>query len=117
MLFGFTRFFALKQRPYRVRRWRSATTGKTLSEFVQSFIERVKSGMKALVVKVKYIADHDEAKEPVVMIQVPKNLIGRNASEDNEFPQGIHLNRLRLAFEPLRVSAPKDVLRLETRRR
>ena len=73
--------------------------------------------MKALVVKVKYIADHDEAKEPVVMIQVPKNLIGRNASKDNEFPQGIHLNRLRLAFEPLRVSAPKDVLRLETRRR
>jgi hypothetical protein len=110
MLFGFTRFFALKQRPYRVRRWRSATTGKTLSEFVQSFIERVKSGMKALVVKIKYVADHDEAKEPVVMIQVAKHPVGRAADENNEFPQGTHFNRLIVAFEPLYISASGGAL-------
>jgi hypothetical protein len=33
-----------------VRRWRSATADKTLSDFIQPFIERVKSGMEALVV-------------------------------------------------------------------
>jgi hypothetical protein len=45
-----------------VHRWRSATAGKTLSDFIKPFIEPVKSGMKALVVKVKYVANCDEAK-------------------------------------------------------
>ena len=55
--------------------------------------------------KVKYAPDHDEAKKPVVMIQVTKNPVGRAADEGNEFPQGTHLNRLRMAFEPLYMSA------------
>ena len=38
------------------------------SDFIKPFIERVKSGMKAPVVKVKYV--EDEAKKPVVTIQV-----------------------------------------------
>jgi hypothetical protein len=101
MLSRFTRFFALKQRPYRARCGRSATAGKTLSDFIKPFIERVKSGMKALVVKVKYVADDDEAKKPVVILQITKNPLGRTADEDNEFPQGTHLNRLRVASEPL----------------
>lgn len=42
--------------------------------------------MKALVVKVKYAADQDEAKKPVVTIQVAKNLVGRPAGKDNKFP-------------------------------
>jgi hypothetical protein len=68
----------------------SATAGKTLPDFIKPFIERVKSGMKAPVVKVKYIAGHDEAKEPVVTIQVTENLVGRTADENDEFPQDIH---------------------------
>ena len=41
--------------------------------------------------KVEYAADYDEAKKPVVMVQVADNLIGRTADEDNEFPRGTHL--------------------------
>ena len=117
MLFGFTRFFPLKQRPHRARRRRSTTAGKTLSDFIKPFIKRVKSGMEALVVKVKYAPDHDEAKKPVVMIQVTKNPVGRAADEGNEFPQGTHLNRLRMAFEPLYMSASGGALWSKPRRR
>jgi hypothetical protein len=87
---------ALRQR---LHHWQSVTTSKTLSDFIKPFIEHVKSGMKALVVKVKYVADYDKAKKPVVTIQVAKNLVGRPAGEDNEFPQRTHLNRPRVAFE------------------
>ena len=99
MLFRFTRFFALKERFHRVRRRRSTTAGKTLSDFIKPFIKRVKSGMEALVVKVEYAADYDEAKKPVVMVQVTNNPVDRAAGEGNEFPQGTHFNRLSVAFE------------------
>jgi hypothetical protein len=49
MPFQITRFIWLNQRLHQMCRWRSATTGKTLSDFIQPFIEHVKSGMKALV--------------------------------------------------------------------
>ena len=81
------------------------------------FIKRVKSGVKALVVKVKYVADYDETKKPVVMIQVAENLVGRTAHENNEFPQGAHLNRLRVAFEPLYMSPSGGALWSKPRRR
>jgi hypothetical protein len=63
--------------------------------------------MKALVVQVKHVADHDEAKKPMVPIQVTKNLVGGAADVGNEFPQGTHLNRLRVGFEPLYMSASR----------
>ena len=66
--------------------------------------------MEALVVKVKYAPDHDEAKKPVVMIEVTNNPVGRAADEGNEFPQGTHLNRLRVGFEPLSMSASEGAL-------
>jgi hypothetical protein len=43
--------------------------------------------MKALVVKVKDIADCDEAKKPVVKLQIPKNLLSRATDEGNEVQQ------------------------------
>jgi predicted ATP-dependent endonuclease of OLD family len=82
-----------------VHRWWSTTAGKTLSDFIKPFLKRVEPGMKAFVVKVEYITDYDEAKEPVVTVQVTNNPVGRTADEDNEFPQGAHLNPLRVAFE------------------
>jgi hypothetical protein len=66
--------------------------------------------MEALVVKVKYVADYDEAKKPVVAVQVAENPVGRAADEDNEIPQGTHLNRLRVVFEPLYMRVPGGVL-------
>lgn len=89
---------------------RSAIAGKTPSDFIKPFVERVKSGMEALVVKVKYVADYDEAKKPVVAVQVAENPVGRAADEDNEIPQGTHLNRLRVVFEPLYMRVPGGVL-------
>jgi hypothetical protein len=61
--------------------------------------------MKAPVVKVKDVADDDEAEKPVVTIQVVKNLFGLPAGDDNEFPQRTHLNRVRVAFELLDIGA------------
>jgi hypothetical protein len=73
--------------------------------------------MKALVVKVKYIANYDEAKKPVVMLQVAKNLLRRTANEANESQQGTHLNQLpiRVGFERLCMSASGGVLESKTR--
>jgi hypothetical protein len=65
-------------------RWRSVTASKTLSDFIKPLIDRVKSGVKAFVVQVKYIADYDEAKKPVVKLQVAKNLLGRTADGSKE---------------------------------
>jgi hypothetical protein len=39
-------------------RRRSVTTSNTLSDFIKPLIDRVKSGMQAFVVKVKYITDY-----------------------------------------------------------
>jgi hypothetical protein len=88
-------------------RRRSVTASKTPSDFIKPFIERVKSGVKAFVVQVKYIANYEEAKKPVVTLQVAKNLLGRAADEGKESHQGTHLNHLptRMAFEPLFTSA------------
>ena len=46
----------------------------------------------------------------MVTIQVAKNLVGRTADEDNEFPQGTHLDRRRVAFEPLYMRASGGAL-------
>jgi hypothetical protein len=82
-----------------VRRCRSATAGNTLSDFIKPPVKRVKSDMQAFVVKVEYAADHHEAEKPVVMVQVTNHPVDRAADEDNEFPQGTHFNRLRVAIE------------------
>ena len=91
----------------RTRRWRSATASKTPSDFIKPFIERVKSGVKAFVVQVKYIANYEEAKKPVVTLQVAEKLLGRTADEGKQSQRGTHLNHFptRVAFEPLFISA------------
>jgi len=86
---------------------RSVIASKTSPDLINSFAERVKSGMKALVVEVEYIANHDEAKKPVMKLQVPESLLSRTTDESNE-AQNTHLNQLpmRVEFEPLHMSAP-----------
>jgi hypothetical protein len=107
--------------PFEVRRWISRRLGfrlqrtaggqllqgKTLSDFIKPFVERVKSGVKAFIVQVKYVANYDEAKKPVVTLQVAKNLLGRTADEGKESQGGTHLNHLPMgvAFELLCMSA------------
>ena len=65
--------------------------------------------MKALVVKVECVADYDEAKKPMMTVQVAKNLVGRPAGENNEFPQRVHLNRPRVALGLLDISELSDI--------
>src|SRR5258708_3194959 len=87
-------------------RRQSVITGETPLDLINSFAKRVKSGMKALVVKVEYIANCDESKEPVMKLQVSKRLLSRTADESNEAQQ-THLNQLptRAELEPLLMSA------------
>ena len=40
--------------------------------------------MQAFVVQVKYIANYDHRKKPVVMLEVPKNLLNRTSEEGNK---------------------------------
>ena len=88
---------------------RSIIASKTSPDLINSFAKRVKSGMKALVVKVEYIANHDEAKKPVMKLQVPKSLLSRTTDESNEAQQ-THLNQLptRVELEPLHMSASDE---------
>jgi hypothetical protein len=63
--------FALKKRPHRLnesRRCQSVVTSKTLPDLIKPSVKRVKSGMKAFVVKMKYITNHENPKKPVVTI-------------------------------------------------
>jgi hypothetical protein len=46
----------------------SVITSKAPPDFINPFIERVKSGMKAFVVKVEYIANHYQPKKPVMTL-------------------------------------------------
>jgi hypothetical protein len=88
---------------------RSVIASKTSPDLINSFAKRVKSGMKALVVKVEYIANHDEAKKPVMKLQVPESLLSRTTDKGNE-AQNTHLNQLpmRVEFEPLHMSASDE---------
>jgi hypothetical protein len=45
-----------------VHRPQSAITSKAPPDLINPSIERIKTGMEALVVKVKYIANHDQPK-------------------------------------------------------
>ena len=56
--------------------------------------------------KVEYVANYDEAKKPVMKLQVPKSLLSRTTDESNEAQQ-THLNQLpaRVEPEPLHMSA------------
>jgi hypothetical protein len=46
----------------------SVITSKAPPDLINPFIERIKSGMKALVVKAKYITNHYQPKKPVVTL-------------------------------------------------
>jgi hypothetical protein len=91
---------------------RSVTTGKAPPDLINPFFDRVKSGVKAFVVKVEYIANHYQPKKPVVMLQVPESLLSRTTDESNEAQQA-HLNQLptRVEPEPLCMSASDEETR------
>jgi hypothetical protein len=62
--------------------------------------------MQAFVVKVKYIANYQHPKKPVMVFQVAKNLLSRTTDEGNESQQGAHVNKLPTSavLEPLDMS-------------
>jgi hypothetical protein len=73
----------------------SAVAGKTLSDLIKPFIERIKSGMKGFVVKVKDIANCHHPKKPVVKLQVSKSVFSRAPDESDEAQREIHSSQLR----------------------
>jgi hypothetical protein len=57
---------------------------KTFPNLINPLIKRAKSGMNALVVKAKYIANHYNPEKPMVMLQVPKSLLCRTSDDVND---------------------------------
>jgi hypothetical protein len=83
----------------------SDIAGKTFPDLIKPSIKRVESGMKAFVVKVKYIAAHDHPEKPVMTLQVSKDLLGRMTDEGGEAQQEIHLRLpMRAMLETLLMS-------------
>jgi hypothetical protein len=66
------------------RQQRSDITSKPLPNLINPLIKRAKSGMNALVVKAKYIANHYNPEKPMVMIQVPNSLLCPTSDDANE---------------------------------
>jgi hypothetical protein len=63
---------------------RSVAASKALPDLIGAFLKRVKPGMKALVVKAKYVANDDQPKKPVVAFEIFENLLNRTGNERNE---------------------------------
>jgi hypothetical protein len=56
---------------------------KTFPNLINPLIKRTKSGMNALIVEPKYIANQYDPEKPVVVIQVLNNLFCRASDEAN----------------------------------
>ncbi len=48
----------------------SIFSGETFPDFIYSLVQRIKSGVKASVVKVKYVPDNQKTENPVVSFHV-----------------------------------------------
>jgi hypothetical protein len=61
----------------------SKLEGQTFPDFVHPFFKRVESGVKAFIVKVKYVAQHEKSENPVVTFHVEQHLLNRMTYGDN----------------------------------
>jgi hypothetical protein len=61
----------------------SKLKGQTFPDFVHPLFKRVESGVKASIVKVKYVAQHEKSENPVVTFHVEQHLLNRVTYGDN----------------------------------
>jgi hypothetical protein len=68
----------------------SIFNGETFPDFIYSLVQRIKSGVKASVVKVKYVPDREKSENPVVSFHVDQYLLDRVTDKNNNVPQNVH---------------------------
>src|SRR5260370_40221471 len=68
----------------------SIFSGETFPDFIYSLVQRIKSGVKASVVKVKYVPDNQKSENPVVSFHVDQYLLDRVTDRNNNVPQNVH---------------------------
>src|SRR3979409_1279127 len=64
--------------------------GQTLPDFIHPLVQRIKSCVKASVVKVKYIPTCQKSENPVVSFHVDQYLLNRVTDPNNNVPQDVH---------------------------
>jgi hypothetical protein len=68
----------------------SIFNGETFPDFIYSLVQRVKSGVKASVVKVKDVSACEKSENPVVTFDVDEYLFDRATDRNNNVPQNFH---------------------------
>src|SRR6266436_8917243 len=68
----------------------SIFNGETFPDFIYSLVERIKSGVKASVVKVKDVPACEKSENPVVSFHVDEYLLDRATDRNNKVPQNVH---------------------------
>lgn len=68
----------------------SIFNGETFPDFIYSLVQRIKSGVKGSVVKVKDVPDNQKSENPVVGFHVDEYLLDRATGRNNNVPQNVH---------------------------
>jgi hypothetical protein len=68
----------------------SIFNGKTFPDFIYSLVQRIKSGVKASVVKVEDVPACEKSEYPVVTFHVDEYLLDRATDRNNNVPQNVH---------------------------
>jgi hypothetical protein len=74
----------------RGQRNRSIFNGETFPDFIYSLVERIKSGVKGSVVKIKYVPDDQKSENPVVGLHIDQYLFDPVTDGKNNVPQNVH---------------------------
>jgi hypothetical protein len=68
----------------------SIFNGETFPDFIYSLVQRIKSGVKGSVVKVKDVPDNQKSENPVVGFHVDQHLLDPMTDQNNNVPQNVH---------------------------
>ena len=68
----------------------SIFNGETFPDFIYSLVQRIKSGVKASVVKVEYVPACEKSENPVVGFHVDQYLLDRVTDRNSNLPQNVH---------------------------
>src|SRR5258705_6751709 len=74
----------------RRQRNRSIFNGETFPDFIYSLVERIKSGVKGSVMKIKYVPDDQKSENPVVAFHIDQHLFDPVTDGNNNVPQNVH---------------------------
>jgi len=67
----------------------SIFNGETFPDFIYSLVQCIKSGVKASVVKVKYVPGNQKSENPVVGFHIDQYLLDPATDGNNNVPQNV----------------------------